>query len=176
MKTFKAFVNDSYSVWKNEEPVKYAKHLEKTFGKPDELTNSRAIWFGKDGFKRIEVLDEYILHIAPTPHHDFCYAFVDLHVPTEYAEGLAKSSGSILIDYLKNEVGGRCATLTACAATIQYVINVVEGKVEPSKQEYKKEILNMHNMFDSGKHYKLDWWSDLTNDADPKNPYFKDDK
>ena len=43
------------------------KHLTKTFGQLDELTGERAVWYGKDGFKRIVVLDEHILH--GSPHH-----------------------------------------------------------------------------------------------------------
>ena len=45
--------------------VKYSKHLTKTFGQLDELTGERAVWYGKDGFKRIVVLDEHILHGSP---------------------------------------------------------------------------------------------------------------
>jgi len=51
-----------YSNWQNEEPVNYAKKLEKHFGVPDELTDKQAVWYGKDGFKMIVVKDEYILH------------------------------------------------------------------------------------------------------------------
>ena len=60
MKTFKSFITESYNNWENEEPVEYSKHLEKTFGKPDEMTISQLWWFAKDGFKRIVVKDEYI--------------------------------------------------------------------------------------------------------------------
>jgi hypothetical protein len=31
----------------------------------------------------------------------------------------------------------------------------------------------MKAMFKSGKRYELDWWPDVTNDTDPKNPYYK---
>ena len=39
---------DPLSQWKNQEPVNYTKHLQKTFGKPDELTTERAVWHNKD--------------------------------------------------------------------------------------------------------------------------------
>ena len=72
MKTFKSFITESYNNWENEEPVEYSKHLEKTFGKPDEMTNS--IVLVCEGFlKRIVVKDEYILHGSPAPHYDFIY-------------------------------------------------------------------------------------------------------
>jgi nicotinamide mononucleotide adenylyltransferase len=163
-----------YNEWKNEEPVKYAKYLTKHFGIPDELTGKRAIWYDKDGFKRIEVLDEYILHASPLPHYDFVYCYIDLKVPHNLANKLAESSESITIDFLKNEVGARCASLSANAVTLDYVLDVVEGRITPSKKEYEDRIKSMKNMFASGKKFELDWWPDESGDADPKNPYYKE--
>ena len=54
--------------WRNEEPVAFAKSLTKKFGPADELTANRAVWYDRDGFKRIEVLDEYILHCLSLIH------------------------------------------------------------------------------------------------------------
>jgi len=164
----------SLSQWKNKEPVEYAQYLTKHFGSPEELTDKRAIWYDKDGFKRIEVLDEYILHASPLPHYDFVYCYVDLKVPTNLANKLAESSESITIDFLKNEVGARCASLSANAVTLNYVLDVVEGRVTPSKEEYENRIKSMKNMFASGKKFELDWWPDESGDADPKNPYYKE--
>lgn len=173
-KSLKQFVTEQqqYTGWKNEEPVKYAKHLQKHFGVPDELTEKRAVWYDKDGFKRIEVLDEYILHASPVPHYDFVYCYVDLKIPHSLAKPLAESSESITVDFLKNEVGARCASLSANAVTLNYVMDVVENRVQPSKPTYEKRIKDMKAMFAAGKRYELDWWPDTTEDTDPKNPYY----
>jgi hypothetical protein len=160
--------------WKNKEPVSYVKHLQKFFGPPEELTSRRAIWHDKDGFKRIEILDEFILHASPTPHYDYVYSYVDLKVSHDLSDDLAKSSESILIDHLKGEVGARCASLSANAVTIQYVIDVVGGKIAPSKLEYEARIEAMKKMFVDGETYVLDWWPDESKDTDPNNPYYKD--
>jgi hypothetical protein len=164
------------SQWKNDEPVAYVKQLTKFFKAPDELTHKRAVWYNKDGFKRIEVLDEFILHASPVPHYDYVYSYVDIKVPHDLSDDLAKSSESILIDHLKNEVGARCASLSANAVTIQYVIDVVEGNIKPSKAEYVKRIKSMKKMFADGKRFELDWWPDITGDTDPKNKYYKESK
>ena len=184
MKSFTQFLKEDHydyeylksvlSTWQNTEPVKYIMHLAETFGMPHELTRDRVVWYNKDGFKRIEVLDEYILHTSPSPHYDFAYSYVDLKVPHELANDFAKSSESILIDFLKNEVGGRCASLVANAVTIQYVIDVVSGNVAPSADEYKKRINDMKEMFANGERFELDWWPDKSGDADPNNPYYAD--
>lgn len=176
MLTFERFIKESLNVlsqWKNQEPVSYVKHLQKFFGNPDEATPNRVVWYAKDGFKRIEVLDEYILHSSPEPHYDYVYSYVDLKVPHKLSNILAESSESILIDHLKGEVGARCASLSANAVTIQYVIDVVEGKVKPSKEEYENRIKAMKKMFKDGRRYTLDWWPDVTGDSDPNNPYYK---
>jgi hypothetical protein len=167
---------DSHSLnqWKNKEPIEYTKYLIKHFGSPNELTENRAVWYNKDGFKRIEVLDEYILHASPLPHYDFVYCYVDLKVPTNLANKLAESSESIIVDFLKNEVGARCASLSANAVTLNYVFDVVESRVVPSKEKYESRIKSMKNMFSSGKKYELDWWADESGDADPNNPYYKE--
>ena len=164
--------NSPLDTWANEEPVKYTKHLTKTFGQPDELTDHRAVWYAKDGFQRIVVKDEYILHGSPAPHYDFVYSYVDLKVPHDLADPLAKSSESILIDFLKNQVGARCGSLTA--VTLNYVLDVVAKRVKPSKDEYEKRIKDMIKMNESGKTYTNDWWPDESEDANPKNPYYKE--
>jgi hypothetical protein len=178
MISFKQYIKESNSIlnqWNNTEPANYVKHLQKFFGDPDELSKYRAVWHDVDGFKRVEVLDEFILHSSPSPHYDYVYSYVDLKVPHDMSNILADSSESILIDHLKGEVGARCASLSANAVTIQYVIDVVEGNIKPSKSEYETRIKSMKKMFADGKRFKLDWWPDVTNDTDPQNPYYKED-
>ena len=165
-------VGGKYSAWDHEESAEYSKHLEKTFGAPDEMTDEQTVWHNADGFKRIVCRDEYILHGSPAPHYDFIYCYIDLEVPEELSDELAKCSGSILIDHLKNEVGARCGSLTANATTLNFVMDVVASRVEPVKEEYEARILGMKDMFADGKRYELDWWPDESGDADPNNPYY----
>ncbi len=162
----------SYSSWDHKEPAEYSAHLEKTFGAPDEFTDEQTVWHNKDGFKRIVCRDEYILHGSPAPHYDFIYCYVDLEVPESLSDELAKCSGSILIDHLKNEVGARCGSLTANATTLNFVMDVVAGRAEPKKEEYEKRILGMKDKFERGMTYSLDWWPDESGDADPENPFY----
>ena len=165
-------ITENYSNWDHKESADYSKHLEKTFGAPDEMTDEQSVWHNTDGFKRIVCRDEYILHASPAPHYDFIYCYIDLEVPEDLSDELAKCSGSILIDHLKNEVGARCGSLTANATTLNFVLDVVSGRVEPVKEEYEKRILGMKDMFERGMKYSLDWWPDESGDADPENPYY----
>jgi hypothetical protein len=149
-------------VWQNEEPVKFVKSLTKKLGSPDEITANRAVWYNKDGFKRIEVLDEYILHCCPAPHYDFVYSTIDLHVPKKFVRVLAESSESILLDLLKNEVSARCATLSANAVTLNYVLDVVSGRVEGSKDEYESRIKQLYK---NKLNPDPEWWPDVTKEV-----------
>jgi hypothetical protein len=148
--------------WNNEEPIEFVKSLTKKLGKPAELTDNRAVWYSKDGFKRIEVLDEYILHCCPAPHYDFVYSTIDLHVPKKFVRVLAESSESILIDLLKNEVSARCATLSANAVTLNYVLDVVSERVEGSKDEYEKRIKQLYK---NKLNPDPEWWPDVTKEV-----------
>ena len=150
------------SQWRNEEPVTFVKSLTKKLGQPDELTENRAVWYDKDGFKRIEVLDEYILHCCPEPHYDFVYSTVDLHVPKKFVRVLAESSESILLDLLKNEVSARCATLSANAVTLNYVLDVVSERVEGGKDEYEKRIKQLYK---NKLNPDPEWWPDTTKEV-----------
>ena len=163
----------SYENWDHPESAEYSKFLEKTFGAPDEFTNEQTVWHNIDGFKRVVCRDEYILHCCPAPHYDFVYSYVDLEVPENLSDELANCSGSILIDHLKNEVGARCGSLTANATTLNFVMDVVAGRTEPTPEEYEKRILGMKDMFSKGEKYELDWWPDKASDADPKNPFYE---
>ena len=164
----------SYDNWDHEEAVSYSQYLEKHFGSPDEFTNEQAVWHNIDGFKRVVCKDEYILHGSPAPHYDFVYSYIDLEVDEDMSDELAKCSGSILIDHLKNEVGARCGSLTANAVTLNFCLDVVYGRAEPVPEEYEKRILGMKKMFEKGKKYELDWWPDESGDADPDNEYYKE--
>lgn len=148
--------------WRNDEPSKFVAALTKKLGTPDEITANRAVWYDKDGFKRIEVKDEYILHCCPAPHYDFVYSTIDLHVPKKHVRVLADSSESILLDLLKNEVSARCATLSANAVTLNYVLDVVSERVKGSKDEYESRIKKLYkNKLDPDP----DWWPDVTKEV-----------
>ena len=162
----------SYDNWDHPEPVEYSKFLEKHFGDPDEMTNEQTVWHNIDGFKRVVCRDEYILHGSPAPHYDFVYSYIDLEIDEDLSDELAKCSGSILIDHLKNEVGARCGSLTANAVTLNFCLDVTAGRTEPTKDEYERRILEMKDMFANGKKWTVDWWPDESGDADPDNPFY----
>lgn len=150
------------SQWKNDEPVEFVKSLTKKLGAADEMTETQATWYNKDGFKRIVVKDEYIMHCCPGPHYDFVYSTIDLHVPKKFVRVFAESSESILLDLLKNEVSARCAGLSPNAVTLNYVLDVVSGRVEGSKNEYERRI---KQLWQNKLNPDPEWWPDVTKEV-----------
>jgi hypothetical protein len=72
---------------------------------------------------------------------------------------LAESSESILLDLLKNEVSARCATLSANAVTLNYVLDVVSERVKGSKKEYENRIKQLYK---NRLAPDPEWWPDIT--------------
>jgi len=83
-------------------------------------------------------------------------------VPKKYVKVLAESSESILLDLLKNEVSARCATLSANAVTLNYVLDVISGRVEGSKAEYESRIKQLYK---NRLNPDPEWWPDVTKEV-----------
>ena len=85
-----------------------------------------------------------------------------MHVPKKFLRVLADSSESILVDLLKNEVAARCATLSANAVTLNYVLDVVSERVVGSKDEYERRIKQLYK---NKLNPDPEWWPDTTKEV-----------
>jgi len=134
------------SGWKNKESLKYAKKLKAKFGKPITEGTTIMIWENIAGFKRVEVRDELIDHAFPKPHKDFVYSYLSLTDEEitqmqDLISAFSKVTGSIFFDGLKKEMGARCGMLIKNADTFTYIMNVLKGDIEPTKENYSEVIL-----------------------------------
>ncbi len=144
-------MGSSYSTinkWKNEHPKYYAQQLINKFGGPTCISKHSATWDIKDKkpYIEIKVVDEWISHKFPQPHHDDIYTTISLknykRISPEVACNLMKVSGSILIDLLKQEATVRCAGLMKNDVTLSFVIDVLMGKALATRKEYARRIKN----------------------------------
>ena len=70
---------------------------------------------------------------------------------------LKLSSPTIMIDELNGWVVGKCASLTICAATLQFVIDAVNGDASPTREEYDKRI---RRVIEKGEVIpEITWWN-----------------
>ena len=72
------------------------------------------------------------------------------------------ASPTIMIDELNGLVIGKCASLTIAAATVQFVIDGVNGDAPPTKEEYDKRI---RKIIEDGKvEPEITWWNNELNE------------
>ena len=147
-----------YSEWKNDLPRKTAERYLAVFGPPDEIGRDFAKWDDIANFGGPTVIkDEEITHTKPVKHIDFVYSTRPIRVPADKVGVLAKASGSIIVDQLKEEVTARCHYLIKNAVTLGFVEDVVSGRIpdEEARAEYARRIIN--NIYP-------DWFMDPLNE------------
>ena len=111
----------SVDSWEHEDAKAYAKELIEKYGAPKVMTDNMVLWKGGiSKFKKVYVLDESIPHDSPKPHHDYVYSTMEIDIPQELMEAVAKASESIIVDQLKNEVTARCGDIIANAITLGF--------------------------------------------------------
>ena len=137
---------NSLKNWKHDDAKSFAEELIKKYGKPDEVTETMVKWYklqpgkGVFGFdaKETYVIDESIPHSFPDPHRDFVYTVMEIKVPSDMLDTLGHVTGSIVYDGLKETVTARCGSLEANALTLQFVKDLVDGKIENNNDVAKK--------------------------------------
>lgn len=143
---FKEFLSEaemeSKLNWKNKKPMEYYGKLVSAFGEPYTCDDESCKWKDIDGFDLVILKDESVDHPFPVAHKDYVYSTKKLDIPPRLHDELAKVTGSILIDGLKKEVTARCHMLVKNAVTLGFVEDVVAGRTKPTKDEYKKRIMN----------------------------------
>ena len=156
-------IHSLVSKWKNKKAQEYASVLIEKYGTPDVKGGEMLLWEDVDlideekyqyKVKKIDklyIIDESIKHSFPAEHIDYCYS--TLKIPQIQAKDgkstispklvgdFAGVTGSIIIDGLKGEATARCGDTVANDVTLKFVLDSIDGKVEPTKDEYEKRIL-----------------------------------
>ena len=153
------------SNWKNEKAQSYASVLIEKYNEPKVKGEKMLLWEDvtlideekyKYKIKKIDkmyIIDESIPHSFPADHIDYCYSTLKIPqiqakdgvstIKPELVGKFAGVTGSIIVDGLKGEVTARCGDLVANDVTLNFVLDSINGKVEPTKDEYGKRILSL---------------------------------
>ena len=161
-------IHSRVSHWKNEKAQKYASILldkygddgekyDTTFGdsmilwKDVELIDEEKYQYKVKKIDKLYVIDEHIEHSFPADHIDYVYSTLKIPqiqakdgkstINPELVGKFAGVTGSIIVDGLKGEVTARCGDTVANDVTLNFVLDAINGKVEPTKEEYGKRIL-----------------------------------
>tara|TARA_B100002019_G_scaffold17330_2_gene13600 strand:- start:2082 stop:2609 length:528 start_codon:yes stop_codon:yes gene_type:complete len=151
-------------VFKNDDADAYLKELTDLIGKPTYSSDKEHGWYNPTLPKKygkytmlttkvdkVYIIDEAIPHSFPADHIDYVYTTYTVPewkpkdgkhtIDTDLFKQFAGVTGSIIIDGLKGTVTARCGDLVANDITINFVLDVVAGKIKPDKEEYAKRIL-----------------------------------
>ena len=143
-------------------PGERLKDLVDEFGEPDIIDKTKggfAIWkkdtLQKRGhcWERVEIHDEQIPHIHPTPHTDFLYTWYKLNVPENKIDAVRTLSESVTYDPLKKIVRARCHFSGANASTLLLVKRIATGEMTFSKAKkaygpYIFSTIKGHKLYD----------------------------
>ena len=155
--------------WIYEGPRDMAVNLSEKFGKPTYVEKNpasneaySATWLNIDGFDKVRVVDSNTNKLHPYPAKVYVEASLYFTVPPKLVGPLKASSPTILLDELTQLVTGRCASLSISAATLQFVIDCVNGYAKPSRQEYDRRLKRIID--DNKLDPVIPWWNDEMNE------------
>ena len=156
-------IHELVSHWKNKKAQDYASLMIEKYGEPNVKGKKMILWRDVElideekyeyKIKKIDklyVIDEHIEHAFPAPHIDYCYSSIlipeiqakdgESTIEPDLVGKFAGVTGSIIIDGLKGEATARCGDTVANDVTLKFVMDAIQGKVEPTKEEYKNRIL-----------------------------------
>jgi len=189
-------IHPKVSHWENELAQKYATFLLEKYGEPKvngkkmllwenvELIDEKNYQYKVKKIDKLYILDEHIEHSYPADHIDYVYS--TLKIPQIQAKDgkstiepdlvgkFAGVTGSIIVDGLKGEVTARCGDTVANDVTLNFVLDSINGKIEPSKEEYGNRILTMKKRSkvdeDLRKWFKDKWVNIGKKDKSGKHP------
>jgi len=149
--------------WSNEDAQNYASQLIEKYGEPKVKGEKMLLWENVDlideeqykysvrKIDKLYIIDESIEHSFPADHIDYCYSTLKIPqiqakngkstIKPELVGKFAGVTGSIIVDGLKGEVTTRCGDTVANDITLQFVLDSINGKIEPTKDEYADRIL-----------------------------------
>ena len=156
--------------WVYEGPKDFVKKLIDEFGKPDYIEKNpgtgeaySVVFKNIDGFDFVRIVDSNTNKLHPYPAKIYVEGGLYFKVPQEMVGKLKEASPTIIIDELNGFVIGKCASLTICAATLQFVIDAVNGDAPATREEYDKRL---RKIIDDGKtDPEIPWWENKLNES-----------
>jgi len=169
------------SNWKHEKAQSYASVLIDKYGEPKVKGKRMLLWedlnlIDEENYQykvkkvdKVYIIDEHIEHSFPADHIDYVYTTIKIPqiqakngkstIKPELVGKFAGVTGSIIVDGLKGEVTARCGDLVANDVTLNFVLDAINGKVEPTKDEYGNRILSIKKEVDENlrKWFKDKW-------------------
>lgn len=156
--------------WNNADAGLYLEHLEKTLGKPsvvDRKAGGMAVFKNVGCYSRIEIKDESILNLAPIPHKEFVYSYINYEIPDKHVYDVIKLSGSISYDPIAKELRARGQNLEMNIATLALATQIGQGKISLHYAKENELLKAWIQNNETEKLYKLMCYNLKTQNGDP---------
>ena len=156
--------------WKYDGPKDFVKKLMDKFGPPTyveknpDTCEAESVTFKNiDGFDIVRIVDSNTNKLHPYPAKIYVEGGLYFNVPNNMVGKLKEASPTIMIDELNGLVIGKCASLTIAAATVQFVIDAVNGITPPTRAEYDKRLKRIID--DKKTDPEIPWWENKMNES-----------
>ena len=156
--------------WEFDGPKEFAMKLMDKFGQPDYIeknpgTNETysVTFMDIDGFDLVRIVDSNTNKLHPYPAKIYVEGYLYFKVPQDMVGKLKEASPTIMIDELNGYVVGKCASLTIAAATLQFVVDAVNGDAPPTREEYDKRLKRIID--DKKTDPEIPWWENKLNEG-----------
>ena len=166
--------------WVYDGPKSFVMKLMDAFGTPkyvekNPTTNEAysVVFKNIDGFDFVRIVDSNTNKLHPYPAKIYVEGGLYFKVPHEMVGALKDASPTIMIDELNGWVIGKCASLSIAAATLQFVIDAVNGDAPPSRQEYDRRLKRIID--DGVLDPKISWWEDNLKEMGDEMKTFEDE-
>ncbi|HSH40186.1 MAG TPA: hypothetical protein VK993_15540 [Chthoniobacterales bacterium] len=130
-----------------------AKEMISKYGPPNEVMESRFIWYNNGPWKRCTVYRDEIPHHFPNPHSDVLEGVIDYQVPLEKISELVKFDGSLVVERTKGEVISRCDMEAANFLALNMMHEIVTGNMTAEQaRDFLTETAAAYSMSRSAPH------------------------
>ena len=146
------------------------KEMVEKYGPPNEVMESRFIWYNNGPWKRSTCYRDEIPHHFPNPHSDVLECVIDYQVPVEKLPELAKFDGSLVVERTKGEVISRCDMEAANFLALNMMHEIVTGNMTAEQARgFLTETAAAYSMSRSAPHaerFRFDLPQGDTNEPD----------
>jgi hypothetical protein len=120
---------------------KAAQEMLSKYGKPAGITPMMLIWTDTGPFTKTVVYSDPVDHKFPVQHKDVLEQCVEMEVPADKADELAKFDGSLVIYHTDGTVSARChkQALNILALNLADKIVNDDMTVQEARQKFKKD-------------------------------------
>jgi hypothetical protein len=119
-----------------------ANRMTKTYGTPDEVTDTMLVWYNNGPWKKTIISREEVPHRFPKPHSDVLEQTIDYKVPPEKFDDLARYDGSVILERTKGTMSARCDREVANFLALNLAHDIINDRrsVEDARTAYGEKI------------------------------------